>query len=159
VVWTLELNSWWVWSAECCSPKGKWRELDTRWHRFEQLWQVGDMACLMLVNFINKLGDCILITEPFIMYMAHRKDGNENFWPTLWDGDSVLVRAEKKLLTVLFPDGRAFTLKVHFLWSPTLYMYLLEAGFCFVLDNLANTYSFQRYWCYQILPPPQVHVQ
>jgi hypothetical protein len=26
---------------------------------------------------------------------------------------SVLVRAEKKLLTVLFPDGRAFTLKVH----------------------------------------------
>jgi hypothetical protein len=28
---------------------------------------------------------------------------------------SVLVRAEKKLLTVLFPDGRAFTLKVQFL--------------------------------------------
>jgi hypothetical protein len=26
---------------------------------------------------------------------------------------SVVVRAEKKLLTVLFPDGRAFTLKVH----------------------------------------------
>jgi hypothetical protein len=29
----------------------------------------------------------------------------------MWN--SVLVRAEKKLLTVLFPDGRAFTLKVH----------------------------------------------
>ena len=31
---------------------------------------------------------------------------------------SVLVREDKKLLTVLFPDGRAFTLKVIFHEGP-----------------------------------------
>ena len=46
---------------------------------------------------------------------------------------SVVVREDKKLLTVLFPDGRdgrAFTLKVHHLWlnivsAIIMYLFLL----------------------------------
>ena len=89
----------WFYISECCSTKGGWGESDPWWYWPQQFRQVGFLLLIWNWTIIFYF----LLSVHLLLY------------DFLWWIFSVVVKADKKLLTVLFPDGRdgrAFTLKV-----------------------------------------------
>lgn len=96
--WLIYVLDWFF--SECYSSKGKWSEFNPRGNWSQQFRQVGLVSMLKIVRRVGSFWQVTPNNEYFYVY------------PWIF---SVVVKEDKKLLTVLFPDGRdgrAFTLKV-----------------------------------------------